>query len=169
MKRLTLAIGLLVLWSSVAIACPLALQPPPTELTGYTRYDSAIAAATVWLEQVKAFFAAGGGEFRNENGRTAIINKIEATLEMLKTGNTNGVIHKLRNDIQERLNDWLVEPQVLGGCLLVEFAAYILENPQYAAYYVKPFPPNITLISIGVHCWARRIDGWDIGCEIYIK
>ncbi|MEW6558244.1 MAG: hypothetical protein AB1349_13015 [Elusimicrobiota bacterium] len=141
MRKTLLTIGLLLICGSVVLACPLTFSEPPPDLTGFKKMSNSVEGAIYWLEQTKASLEAGAGTFKNENGRKALINKIEATLNMLKTGNTNGAIQKIQHDIQERLNDWLVEPQVLPACYCLEVAVYMLQNPQYTSYWILPFPP----------------------------
>ncbi|MEW6685293.1 MAG: hypothetical protein AB1393_03695 [Candidatus Edwardsbacteria bacterium] len=152
---MALLLGGLV-YAGGVVACPLIEVSPPTEpeKAGYVEMPTAIAAAENMITTLKTGLEQGYAEFVDESYRTPFINKLEAVLNMLETGNTNGALMKIRHDLQDKELKWVAESSRLTVCYFLEAAAYMLENPA-RTYHIRPLPPGAI---------ARTIE---FGCEVY--
>lgn len=94
--------------------------------------------ALIVLRDVRRLLEQGYGDFKNENNRVAIINKIRATSQMIDTVSTDkkdtftGAKKKIENDIIDKIQKWMQEGLPRDGVLLMlNSAILLLECPKH--------------------------------------
>ncbi|MEW6687394.1 MAG: hypothetical protein AB1393_14515 [Candidatus Edwardsbacteria bacterium] len=133
-KILLLAVTVEILCVGLAVACPLMQVPFPSDLTGYTKYETPTVAAEQMILYLRTKVEEGQVAFVDESYRTPFINKLEAVLNMLKAGSINGVIQKIRKDLQDKDLKWVAESDRRATCEFLEAATQILETAATTYY-----------------------------------